>query len=106
MLRVQFVPTHLSVRAGTVSFYLVNEEPKDDRLGAYGACPSQLPHCYTHNFVVTDPASNLVGQSDRLAPGQTEVFTVAGLVPGEYGYKCSVQYHDEDYKMVGTLTVT
>jgi plastocyanin len=89
-----FEPSALTVKAGTVVFFVENKD--EVPAGSTGT-----NHTLTIGSVLGQPLAN----TGYVHSGEAAVFTVEGLVPGEYVVWCSVPEH-ADMGMVGTLTVT
>jgi len=91
---VRFHPAEVTVAADSAVFFLVH-----DGEAGVGA--------FRHNLHIgpeLPPGAALVS-SPTLDPGDSFVFTVTGLEPGEYQFWCSFMEH-HTFGMVGTLTVT
>jgi uncharacterized cupredoxin-like copper-binding protein len=94
MVMFAFEPSALTVKAGTVVFFLENkDEPPTDLAGA------------NHTLAIGSALGQPLATSAYVPTGEAAVFTVEGLVPGRYVVWCSVPEH-ADFGMVGTLTVT
>ena len=76
----------------------------------YSATAGQLPIAYeskgqqVHTLVVYDESDTVVGDTLRVAPGQTQVGTF-DLPPGTYSLICDIPGH-EDAGMTATLTTS
>ena len=89
MVRLDFEPANVRVRAGKVVIYLVND--------------SQFAGA--HNMAISaSRGSPVLARSDLLSPRQAAVFTVSDLRRGNYYIFCEVVPH-ERHGMFGTLTV-
>jgi uncharacterized cupredoxin-like copper-binding protein len=82
----QFQPKTLSVSAGKVTFWLVNNGPS------------------AHDMVIADPSGKTVFRSTLVQPNNTEAFD-ATLTAGSYVFYCDVPGH-RAAGMEGTLTVS
>jgi uncharacterized cupredoxin-like copper-binding protein len=63
------------------------------------------PDCRHHDIQVTTATGLPMATSDRLAPGESAVFTIEALPAGEYQFHCTVGTHTA-HGMRGTLEVT
>ncbi len=76
----------------------------------YSATAGQLPISYeskgqlVHTLLVYDESNTVVGETLRVAPGQTQVGTF-DLPPGTYSLICDVPGH-QDAGMTATLTTS
>lgn len=95
----RFLPDHVTVKAGTVVFFLENV-PGDSG-------PYFNP---THNLQVGPALDEVLAGTPDVKVGEKVTFTVEDLTPGTYVYWCSVPTLDQKdharYGMVGMLTVT
>jgi len=83
----QFKPKTMSVPAGKVVFFLVNNGPS------------------AHDMVIADSTGKSVARSSLVQSGDTFTFTVENLPAGSYVFYCDVPGH-RAAGMEGTLTVT
>jgi len=88
MMNISFIPNNVRLKAGTIVIFLINQE-----LGAF------------HNLGLRDSVGQLIVVSDNLRPGQSAVFTIDNLGPGNYKMVCTYETH-EAAGMVGTWAVT
>jgi plastocyanin len=88
MTEYHFTPTDISVPAGKVVFYLVN-----DGTGT------------SHDLVIHDSTGKTVAKSELVSSGDSIVFTVASIAAGSYTIVCDQPGHEAS-GMKGTLTVT
>jgi uncharacterized cupredoxin-like copper-binding protein len=87
MTEYKFDPSDISVVAGKVVFYLVND----------GSGTS-------HDMAIRDSSGKTVGKSELISAGDTTVFTVT-IAAGTYTIFCDQPGHEAS-GMHGTLTVT
>jgi plastocyanin len=91
----RFEPDRLTVRAGTVIFYLEN-----------GA---NVLGTFDHNMRIGPAIGQVVAGTPRIYGNSNVTFTVHDLAPGSYVYWCSIAglngLPHSTYGMVGTLTV-
>jgi plastocyanin len=87
MTEFKFDPASIDVKAGNVTFYLVN-----------GGTVS-------HDMVIRDPGGNRIAASELVSAGDEFVFTVNNIVAGTYTYFCDQPGHEAS-GMKGTLTVS
>ena len=94
----EFTPSELRVSGGTLKVAMRNlEEPCPDEV----QCP---PIFYAHFFAILGPNDTQpMVRSAELFPGQSGVFVVEGLKPGNYRFICTRHAKNE---MRGTLEVT
>jgi plastocyanin len=90
---LSFTPSALTVAQGTVVLFLNN--PDVDR---------------NHLMSISDAAGNLVASSTTVKSETKVIFTIHGLKPGTYPFKCTIagmsgRIHASE-GMTGTLTVT
>ena len=90
----QFEPSALTVKAGTVVFFVENNDE----------VPAGSPGT-NHTLTIGSALGQPLANTGYVHSSEAAVFTVEGLVPGEYVVWCSVPEH-ADMGMVGTLTVT
>ena len=83
----QFKPKAMSVSAGKVVFFLINNGQT------------------AHDMVVADSTGKSVARSSLVQPGDTFTFTIDNLAAGSYVFYCDVPGHRAS-GMEGTLTVT
>ena len=83
----KFNPDSISAPSGKVVFYLVNSGG------------------FTHDLVIRDSSKKKVAGSDLVAPGDSNVFTVASIAAGSYEIYCTQPGH-EAQGMIGKLTIT
>jgi uncharacterized cupredoxin-like copper-binding protein len=88
MTEFKFTPSDISVPAGQVVFYLVND----------GSGTS-------HDMAIRDSTGKTVAKSELVSAGDTTVFTVANIAAGTYTIFCDQPGHEAS-GMHGTLTVT
>ena len=87
-----FMPMSLTAKAGTVAFFLRDDDPD--------SAPAT-----SHNLVIGPDQAHPLAVSGYVAKGQPAVFTVDSIAAGRYVIWCSVPNHANN-GMVGTLTVT
>ncbi|HLY35483.1 MAG TPA: plastocyanin/azurin family copper-binding protein [Candidatus Limnocylindria bacterium] len=92
MTAFRFMPMSPTARAGTVVFFLKNEDPVTSPIGS-------------HNLVIGAELGYPLASSGYVATGQSAVFKVERLAAGHYVIWCSVPNHAYN-GMVGSLTVT
>ena len=94
----RFEPAQVTVRAGTVAFFLDNVPG-----------PSTF-YYHTHNMQIGPELGQVLAGSSDVKTDDKAIFTVGSLAPGTYVFWCSVPTLDGKdhaaYGMVGTLTVT
>ena len=88
MTEFKFTPSDISVPAGKVVFFLVN-----DGNGT------------SHDMSIRDSTGKTIAHSDLVSAGDSTVFTVDNLAAGTYTIFCSQAGHEAS-GMKGTLTVT
>jgi uncharacterized cupredoxin-like copper-binding protein len=88
MTEYHFTPGDISVPAGKVVFYLVND----------GSGTS-------HDMVIKDSSGATVAKSDLVSSGDSTVLTVDNIAAGKYTIVCDQPGHEAS-GMKGTLTVT
>jgi plastocyanin len=88
MTEYKFTPGDLSVPAGQVVFYLVN-----DGNGT------------SHDLVIRDSSGKTVAKSELVSSGDSIVFTVDNIAAGSYTIFCDQAGHEAS-GMKGVLTVT
>jgi uncharacterized cupredoxin-like copper-binding protein len=99
MLDVEYEPTAVEVTVGAVVLFLDNQDPPPPP----GFCLE--PNCRDHDMQVTTSTGLPLATSDRLAPGESAVFTIEALPAGTYPFHCTVGTHAA-HGMRGTLEVT
>ena len=87
MSEFKFDPSSVDVKAGKVSFFLVNA-------GSQG-----------HDMVISDSGGKVLARSDLVQGGNSSEFTVANLPAGTYTVYCDVPGH-RAAGMQGTLTAS
>jgi len=93
MSMFRFQPSAITVKAGTVVFFLDNTD------GVFAGGPG-TQHSLSIGLALDEP----LAASSYVHTGAPAVFTVEGLVPGRYVIWCAFPGH-ADHGMVGTLTV-
>jgi uncharacterized cupredoxin-like copper-binding protein len=88
MTEFKFTPSDISVSAGKVVFFLVND----------GSGTS-------HDLVIRDTTGKTVAKSELVSSGDSIVFTVDNIAAGSYTIFCDQPGHEAS-GMKGTLTVT
>ncbi len=87
MTDFKFDPASVDHKAGTMTFYLVNN-------GATG-----------HDLVIQDSSGKQIAKSSLVDPGKAVILDVSGLSAGTYDFFCDILDH-KDLGMVGKLNVT
>lgn len=87
MTEFKFDPSDIHVKAGKLTFYLVNSGS------------------VAHNMIIQDSSGTRVAGSELVSAGDTFVFTVDDLPAGNYSIVCDVQGHAAA-GMKGTLEAT
>lgn len=92
----RFEPDKLTVKAGTVAFYLENG--------------TNVLGTFDHNMRIGPAIGQVLAGTRRIYGNENVTFTVKDLAPGSYVYWCSIVglngLTHASYGMVGTLTVT
>jgi len=88
MTEFKFTPNAISVPAGKVVFFLVN-----DGNGT------------SHDMVIQDSSGKTIAKSELVSAGDTTVLTVDNIAAGTYTILCDQPGHEAS-GMKGTLTVT
>ena len=88
MTEFKFTPSDMSVPAGKVVFFLVN-----DGNGT------------SHDMVIQDSSGKTIAKSELVSAGDTSVLTVDNIAAGTYTILCDQPGHEAS-GMKGTLTVT
>ena len=88
MTEYKFAPGDISVPAGKVVFFLVNDG-----------------NGQSHDLVIRDSTGKTVAKSELVSSGDSIVFTVDNIAAGSYTMFCDQPGH-ESSGMKGTLTVT
>ena len=88
MTEFKFTPSDISVPAGKVVFFLVN-----DGNGT------------SHDMVIQDSSGKTIAKSELVSAGDTSVLTVDNIAAGTYTILCDQPGHEAS-GMKGTLTVT
>ena len=88
MTEFKFAPSDISVRAGKVVFFVVNDGVNT-----------------SHDMAIRDSSGKTVGRSDLVSAGDSTVFTVENIGAGTYTIFCDQPGHEAS-GMRGTLTVT
>ena len=88
MTEFKFTPSDISVSAGKVVFFVVN-----DGNGT------------SHDLVIRDGTGKTIAKSELVSAGDSTVFTVDNIAAGTYTIFCDQAGHEAS-GMKGTLTVT
>jgi uncharacterized cupredoxin-like copper-binding protein len=88
MTEFKFTPSDISVPAGKVVFFLVN-----DGNGT------------SHDMVIHDSSGKTIAKSELVSAGDSTVLTVGNIAAGTYTIVCDQPGHEAS-GMKGTLTVT
>jgi len=88
MTEFKFTPSDISIPAGKVVFFLVN-----DGNGT------------SHDMVIQDSSGKTIAKSELVSAGDTTVLTVDNIAAGTYTILCDQPGHEAS-GMKGTLTVT
>jgi len=88
MTEFKFTPSDISIPAGKVVFFLVN-----DGNGT------------SHDMVIQDSSGKTIAKSELVSAGDTSVLTVDNIAAGTYTILCDQPGHEAS-GMKGTLTVT
>jgi uncharacterized cupredoxin-like copper-binding protein len=83
----KFAPSSISVKAGSVTFSLVNSGT------------------VSHDMLISDSTGKVLAKSSLISPGASAQLTVDGLAAGTYTFYCDVPGHRAQ-GMQGTLTAS